>query len=53
MITWHIGHITRELAEAEPEHERLFSRPAPPRALPTTIDTKKVRATMKRTEPKV
>jgi hypothetical protein len=42
------GPITREMAEAEPEYERLFSRP--PRrhkALPKAIDVARVRETMK------
>jgi hypothetical protein len=42
------GPITAADAEAEPERERLFSRPPRrPTALPKTIDAARVRATMK------
>jgi hypothetical protein len=46
-----IGHITKAIAEAEPEQERLFNRPPRrPGVLLKTIDTKRVRAAMKSTE---
>jgi hypothetical protein len=42
------GPITAATAEAEPEHERLFSRPPRrPKVLPKTIDVARVRETMK------
>jgi hypothetical protein len=43
------GPITAEMAEAEPESERLFNRPPRnPGVLPETIDTRKVRRSMKK-----
>jgi hypothetical protein len=44
------GPITREMAESEPERERLFSQVRKPRPLPKTIDVRAVRETMKRTQ---
>jgi hypothetical protein len=42
------GPITAAVAEAEPEHERLFNRPPRrPASLPKTIDAERVRATLK------
>jgi hypothetical protein len=46
------GPITAADAEAEPEYERLFSRPPRrPKALPKTIDVARVRETIARGQP--